>query len=663
DALLAIKPVLGVTLTSWRSSSSQCTPVGQTKSGNEWDAVQCDASGNVAWLNFFTQSLKGSMPTDISTLSALTYINLCYNFLHASFTPFTAALMRMPQLMEMRLCSNWLYGTIPTAIVSLTRLTYLGLSSNYLVGTVPAPPPSLQYINVRANFLTGPFPSGIATTVCVTNCFTSTTPASCPLSTQRPAAACVFCAGAAGATGMCGGFVEGCTVDPTGLSTPNTAAAALLPRSCEASYILPAQGSILLALKSSLGVTDTTWAGTGQCTGETAAQASPYWAGVKCSDAGAVTSIALRTQGLSGSLPTSISALSALTSLDLSSNLFNQQLDGFLSDLYLLTQLKQLLLGYNWFYGSVPTTISQLSKLTGLSVFSNYLTGSLPALPSSLRALDIAYNFLSGSLPTLPSTLSHCAAEHNCLVPAAAAPCARFGSTQRPAAVVGAAAATATERCAVCGMGTATEASGCFDGDCVVTVAPAVAQAGPNRPAQAVQDMQCSGSSQTSMGDATVNALLALKTALGVTGTAWGSGACTVEGFSSGSDWLGVACDYLGNVVSIDLTSQNLKGSMASDVSTLTSLTRLTFDSNLFWTPLSSFVSYFSSLSNLVVLDLQYNWFYGTLPAYLLDLPNLTSLALGGNYLTGTVPKPTSTTLSKLALNQNFLTGTVPSLP
>ncbi|CAI5465817.1 unnamed protein product [Closterium sp. Yama58-4] len=494
--------------------------------------ANCDASGNVAYLNFYMQSLKGSMPTDISQLSALTYINLCYNLLHASFTPWTATLMQMPQLMEMRFCANWFYGTIPTSIVTLTRLTTL------------------------------------------------------------------------------------------------------------------------------------TWVGsTGQCTGEKASQSSPYWAGVKCSDTGAVTSISLRTQGLSGSLHSSIAALATLTSLDLSSNLFNQQLDGFLSDVVSLTQLQQLLLGYNWFYGSIPTTISQLSQLSGLSLFSNYLTGSLPALPSSLRALDIAYNFLSGSLPTLPTSLSHCAAEHNCLIPAAAVPCARFGSTQRPAAMAGVTAASATERCAVCGMGTATEASVCFDGECVVTAAQNVSQGGPNGPAQAVLDLQCTGSSQTSMADATVNALLALKTALGVTSTAWGSGGCNVEGYTSGSDWPGVACDSLGNVLSIDLTSQKLKGSMASDVTALTSLTRLTFDSNLLWTPLASFVSYFSSLSNLVVLDLQYNWFYGTLPAYLLNLPALTSLALGGNYLTGTVPKPTSTTLAKLTLTNNFLTGSVPSLP
>ncbi|CAI7732206.1 unnamed protein product [Closterium sp. NIES-53] len=625
DTLLAIKPVLGVTLTSWQSSSSQCTPVGQTKNGNEWDAVQCDASGNVANLNFYMQSLKGSMPTDISQLSALTYINLCYNLLHARFTPWTATLMQMPQLKDMRFCANWFYGTIPTSIITLTRLTYLGLFSNYLVGTVPTPPASLQYFSVERNLLTGSFPSGVPTTVCNTNCFTSP-PTACPLSTQRASANCVFCGGISWATGMCQGYLEGCTPDTTGLTSPNGGSAVLLPRFCKAVTILPAHVSVLLALKSSLGVTDSTWAGIGECTGEKASQASPYWAGVKCSDTGAVTSITLRTQGLSGSLPSSIAALPTLTSLDLSSNLFNQQLDGFLSDVVSLTSLQQLLLGYNWFYGSVPTTISELTKLTGLSFFSNYLTGSLPSLPSSLLALDIAYNFLSGSLPTLPSSLSHCAAEHNCLVPAAAAPCARFGSTQRPAAVVGAAAATATERCAVCGMGTAAEASLCYDGDCVVYVAPVVAQVGPNGPAQAVLDMQCSGNTQSSMTDATVAALLALKSTLGLTSMAWGSGACTVEGCTSGPDWPGVACDSLGNVLSIDLTSQKLKGSMASDVSTLTSLTRLTFDSNLFWTPLHSFVSHFSSLSNLIVLDLQYNWFYDTLPAYLLNLPSLTSL-------------------------------------
>ncbi|CAI5504859.1 unnamed protein product [Closterium sp. Naga37s-1] len=611
----------------------------------------------LAHMNFHMQSLKGSMPTDISKLSALTFLNLCYNLLHGSFTPWTATLVQMPQLIDLRICANWFYGTVPTSVINLTRLTFLTIFSNYLVGTIPPLPPSLVNFYVDKNFFIARSPSGVSPAVCHTNCFTSSPPAACPLSTQRPAAQCVFCGGAAGATGMCGGLLEGCTVDPTGLTAPNGGSAALLPQFCEAVYILPAQVSVLMALKSSLGVTDSTWVGTGECTGAKASQATPYWAGVRCSGNGAVTSIALRMQGASGSLHSSVSSLSALTSLDLSSNLFNQQLDGFLSDVYSLTQLKQLLLGYNWFYGSVPTTISQLSKLTGLSLFSNYLTGSLPSLPSSLLALDIAYNFLSGSLPTLPSTLSHCAAEHNCLVPAAAAPCARFGSTQRPAAVAGAAAATATERCAVCGMGTATEASVCFDGECVVSVAPAVVLAGPNGPVQAVQDLQCTGSSQASMSVATVTALLSLKSALGVTATAWGSGGCSVEGYTSGSDWPGVACDSLGNVVSIDLTSQKLKGSMASDVIALTSLTRLTFDSNLFWTPLASFVSYFSSLSSLVVLDLQYNWFYGTLPAYLLDLPNLTSLALGGNYLTGTVPKPTATTLAKLTLTSNFFTG------
>ncbi|CAI5978860.1 unnamed protein product [Closterium sp. NIES-64] len=645
----------------------------------------------------------------------------------------------------------------------------LTIFSNYLVGTIPPLPPSLVNVYVDENFFIARSPSGVSPAVCHTNCFTSSPPAACPLSTQRPAAQCVFCGGAAGATGMCGGLLEGCTVDPTGLTAPNGGSAALLPQFCEAVYILPAQVSVLMALKSSLGVTDSTWVGTGECTGAKASQATPYWAGVRCSgnalcackaplghftppshrsrrsppctygpasrslldtsqkallypshrsqrsppctygpaapsrhpfNAHLTHSHAYGTPLTHHITPTlflpcpcsPLAATPASHCLDLSSNLFNQQLDGFLSDVYSLTQLKQLLLGYNWFYGSVPTTISQLSKLTGLSLFSNYLTGSLPSLPSSLLALDIAYNFLSGSLPTLPSTLSHCAAEHNCLVPAAAAPCARFGSTQRPAAVAGAAAATATERCAVCGMGTATEESVCFDGECVVSVAPAVVLAGPNGLVQAVQDLQCTGGyvcvgegERSFDGECVVSVAPALRqlTSFDVgcyshvmghqklkgSMTPWQRMAalshhpssvlpCLSPGQSMHAHFHALMLSTLVPLLhGSDLTSQKLKGSMASDVIALTSLTRLTFDSNLFWTPLASFVSYFSSLSSLVVLDLQYNWFYGTLPAYLLDLPNLTSLALGGNYLTGTVPKPTATTLGKLTLTSNFLTG------
>ncbi|GJP78679.1 hypothetical protein CLOP_g8949 [Closterium sp. NIES-67] len=592
-----------------------------------------------------------------------------------------------------RICNNWFYGTIPATISKLTQLSFLALLTNYLVGTIPPLPATLQHIDipphqlprralltnylvgtipplpatlqhidVQSNFLTGPFPFSAPTLLCSKNCFTDNIPTCLP-STQRPAADCAFCGGA-GAAGMCRGYLEGCMPDTTGVVGPNVWASPLLPQFCAAVPILPAaQSSVLMALKSSLGVTDSTWGATGKCTGEKATQASPYWSGVRCADDGSVVSIALLNRGLKGALDSFISVLSTLTSLDLSSNLLNQPLHSFLSGLSSLTFLKQLLLGYNWFYGSIPATISQLTSLTGLSLFSNYLTGSLPSLPSSLVALDVAYNFLSGSLPSLLLNLKLCAAEHNCLTPDANSPCRFFGYIQRPAAAAGVAGASATERCAVCGIGTEHEGSACWDGVCAATASPTVVAGGPNGPAKAVLDLQCTGNTEASMTDGTVAALLSLKSALGVTSTTWSSAyPCAVLG-SSGTYWSGIACDNQGNVLHLDMPNSKLKGSMAAEISMLTSLTRISLYTNLFWMPLDSFTSHFTSLSNLIVLQLYYNWFYGSIPSYLLALPSLTKVALLGNYLTGSVPVPISTALSRLVLSYNFLSGSVPSHP
>ncbi|CAI5952617.1 unnamed protein product [Closterium sp. NIES-65] len=81
-----------------------------------------------------------------------------------------------------------------------------------------------------------------------------------------------------------------------------------------------------------------------------------------------------------------------------------------------------------------PTPLSLLSSLAS-GVASNYLTGTVPALSSGLRTLDVRYNFLT-NVPAV--TYTYCGGNNNCLL--TPSKCATAGSTQRP-----------TADCAICG--------------------------------------------------------------------------------------------------------------------------------------------------------------------------------------------------------------------
>eukprot|EP00536_Pseudo-nitzschia_multiseries_P005329 jgi/Psemu1/303310/fgenesh1_kg.99_\ len=88
-----------------------------------------------------------------------------------------------------------------------------------------------------------------------------------------------------------------------------------------------------------------------------------------------------------------LQSMLSLVHLDLSGNSFQTTIP---SNVWgegspLSSNLKVLNLGSNKFYGNLPTEIGFLTKLTGLSVFGNNLTGQLPDSISRLSLLELLY--------------------------------------------------------------------------------------------------------------------------------------------------------------------------------------------------------------------------------------------------------------------------------
>ncbi|EEC82277.1 hypothetical protein OsI_26501 [Oryza sativa Indica Group] len=120
------------------------------------------------------------------------------------------------------------------------------------------------------------------------------------------------------------------------------------------------------------------------------------WQGVECVVSN-ITSITLNAANLGGQLGNTLGNFTSLITLDLSNN----NIGGTIPDNLPIT-LQRFFLSGNQLSGSIPSTLSTLTLLTGLSLNNNHLSGEIPDAFSTLTGLanlDFSSNNLTGPLP------------------------------------------------------------------------------------------------------------------------------------------------------------------------------------------------------------------------------------------------------------------------
>ncbi|WP_420448303.1 leucine-rich repeat domain-containing protein [Candidatus Palauibacter sp.] len=154
------------------------------------------------------------------------------------------------------------------------------------------------------------------------------------------------------------------------------------------------------------------------------------WRGVGTYPSGRVSSLTLRSKGLSGTIPPEIGDLGTLAYLDLNGNkltgpipaelgrlaslgtlsLRGNDLDGPIpAELGRLASLTYLDLSENALSGPIPSELGDLAGLTHLHLWSNNLTGTIPpelGNLSNLRLLVLSGNGLTGDVPSSLGELS-----------------------------------------------------------------------------------------------------------------------------------------------------------------------------------------------------------------------------------------------------------------
>ncbi|XP_056172231.1 leucine-rich repeat receptor protein kinase HPCA1-like [Syzygium oleosum] len=129
------------------------------------------------------------------------------------------------------------------------------------------------------------------------------------------------------------------------------------------------------------------------------------WDGVTCDNDSRVTGLKLSGMNIKGQLHSEIVGLTELTSLDLS---LNKGLNGSIPpQLGSLQNLTILILAGSSFSGSIPDELSNLTELTFLALNNNSFSGNIPASLGKLSKLywfDVSENQLIGSLPVSTGT-------------------------------------------------------------------------------------------------------------------------------------------------------------------------------------------------------------------------------------------------------------------
>ena len=133
---------------------------------------------------------------------------------------------------------------------------------------------------------------------------------------------------------------------------------------------------------------------------------------------------------------------------------------------------------------------------------------------------------------------------------------------------------------------------------------------------------------------------------------------CTATDGTDGVELWG-ACYSVDNTTELYLFSNQLSGTIPSEIGNLTNLTSLYLNNNQFT---GSIPSAIGNLTNLTSLYLNYNQLTGEIPSEIGNLTNLTSLYLNNNQFTGSIPSAIGnlTNLTHLFLSNNQLIGSIP---
>ena len=628
-------------------------------------------------LSLHHNQLTGSIPDSLGSLTGLWYVYLQDNQLTGSIPD----LSRLTAMQYLDLRDNQLSGTIPATLGSATNLYYLLLSGNKLSGTIPSTLGSLRnlwYLYLHDNLLTETIPSSLSN---LTNLYILT------LSQNE---------------------LSG-TIPSLGSSFTNLRELSLWGNQLTGS--IPASlGDLPNLQRLYLGgneLSGTIPSSLGNLANLTLLDISRNDLDGSIPDSlgnlTSLTELSLWGNDLTGSIP-DLGRLGKLLELKLQENQLTGTIPATLGN---LTALRELSLWGNQLTGSIPASLgSSANDLQELYLHKNQLSGTIPALLGSLPGLRItrfAGNTDSEGNPSLTGCVpvelrflvtadefaegvpahdfialdanSDGDTEDEGDIPGLHLPFCLLSGLTLSDVTLGFAKGTAAYTADVASTVESTTVTATLDADAKSSDRLSIKKGTTSYTSGAAVPLAV-GSNEITItvtptdGTPTLTysvtvfregvdraTLMVLYNSLG--GASWTDKTNWGETGVAIGTWYGVTTNANGRVTDLDLSSNNLRGTLPTDTGTLTNLITLDLSDN----SLSGTIPELSALTQLQNLYLGDNQLSGAIPDWLGSLTGLQDLSLRDNRLTGPIPEELGdlTDLDALYLDNNRLTGTIPA--
>ena len=636
---------------------------------------------NLKYLYLNNNQLSGSVPN--FNMINLNSLELSYNQLNGSIPNFSFA-----NLQTLQLQYNQLNGSIPNFI--LPKLTFLILNNNQLNGSIPNfNLTNLQILRLQNNKLDGCIPSSLkkyCDSIYVADINDPATFINVKPEIKLDNNPLLpwqgdfnqFCATDGSLQVQIGAPCDnGNPADGTNDVIQNDCSCGLLP-SCNHPDDYAALRALYLSTDGDNWTDNTGWPNKAQFLANPTPSDSTDlsgWFGINCFN-NRVNLLSIASNNLNGVIPADIGKLSNLNYLYLNFNKLSGIIPPSLGE---IKDLMALQLINNGLTGNIPPELGRLPKMFSMHLWNNQLTGSIPNELGNLENLydlQLYNNKLTGCIPS--SFKKYCDSIN-------------VTDPQHPGTFINVKPIIRlynnpflpwqgdfTQFCTSDGSQQAQIGAPCDNGNPVD---------GTNDMIQA--DCSCGTMPPCFHPDfAPLMALYDSTNGPGWTNKAgWEAGkagmSCDPCNFN-GAPWFGVRlCDEFGRVVSLQLSSNQLTGTIPKELGNLQKLQYLNLQinkinkaipkelgnlSNLKLLSLSHnqlkgpIIKELGNLQYLQLLDLQYNQIIGEIPKEIGNLQKLNDLYLDLNQLSGLIPKELGNLvgLRTLALGRNQLIGEIP---
>ena len=324
---------------------------------DSWQGIICFGTTTISELSLSGYNLDGTLPNTIGQLNTLFEVDLSENSLRGTIP---SQISNWTGLFQLSLNDNEFTGNIPNEIYSYTGLFYLDLSYNRLDGNISSLignlPSYMFYLALNNNFLTGSLPSslgkitGLQSASFSNNLLYGTIP---------------------------NAFYDWSSVDELDLSS-NEFTGRLNPWFMQNYSNIDTLDFHMNQFTGPIPIR--TWYNLGQYIAD-----QNYLSGeIQCPSlvSYGFDELGLSYNYLSGTLPSCLMSIPHISVLDVQANMLTGTLSSTLFGN--LTSISAIYLDNNYFYGTIPSTITAMYALFAFTASYNYLSGTIPRVMSSM---------------------------------------------------------------------------------------------------------------------------------------------------------------------------------------------------------------------------------------------------------------------------------------